>query len=178
MPPRSGWLFSCSVSRRCWRVSYLLAAPPASIRPLLSGSDRATGQETKTCNPFNEFLGPLPGRGDPHKCAHASGATPATSKLNWVIRIPPSNSPANSSSPERLHSTSSSCRWSKPMPANHKRHPRRRGLILGDRLNKKVIDNVSQTNEVSHTAASSSGRLLGQPSFAGVVPSGARTDSR
>ena len=47
-------------------------------------------------------------------------------------------------------------------------------FILGDRLNKEVIDNVFQANEVSHTAASSSGLLLGQPPFAGVVSPGAR----
>jgi orotate phosphoribosyltransferase-like protein len=56
----------------------------------------------------------------------------------------------------------------------HNGIPAAAAFILGDRLNKQVIDNVFQTNEVSHTAASSSGRLLGQPSFAGVVPPGAR----
>jgi orotate phosphoribosyltransferase len=56
----------------------------------------------------------------------------------------------------------------------HNSIPAAAAFILADRLNKQLVDNVFQTNEVSHTAASSSGRLLGQPSFAGVVPPGAR----
>ena len=56
----------------------------------------------------------------------------------------------------------------------HNALPRAAAFILAIKLNRKAFLDVYQTNEVSHTKADASTRILAQPHFAGVVEAGLR----